>query len=385
MNRSIDLLERLAHETHNIFRMNRRGYLYVTADEARVGAFTRRAAHTADLGAGPLRIHSTSDADYQPEEPIAGATGADLLLEPELIRKHFPAITPQAAAVLHVRRAGWLSAQQLGMYLLEQARRLGVRLESCEVERVELSGGRVSGVVLGSGERIDCPVFVNAAGPFLKRVGTLLGIDIPVETELHLKISFKDHLRVVDRAAPLMIWDDGQSLPWDAPEREALQADPETRWLTEAFPPGVHARPEGAGESQTILMLWDYAAKRADPVFPLPADELYPEVVLRGLATMLPGLQRYFGRAPRPYVDGGYYVKTPENRLLAGPLPVDGAYVIGGLSGYGIMSCCAAGELLAACMAHATLPGYAAAFSIDRYNDPAYRAALAKVDSRGQL
>ena len=291
----------------------------------------------------------------------------------------------KAAAALHVRRAGWLSAQQLGMYLLEQARRLGVRLESCEVERVELSRGRVSGVVLGSGERIDCPVFVNAAGPFLKRVGTLLGIDIPVETELHLKISFKDHLRVVDRAAPLMIWDDEQSLPWDAPEREALQADPETSWLTESFPPGVHARPEGAGESQTILMLWDYAAKRAEPVFPLPTDELYPEVALRGLATMLPGLQRYFGRAPRPYVDGGYYVKTPENRLLAGPLPVDGAYVIGGLSGYGIMSCCAAGELLAAHVAHLPLPGYAAAFSIDRYNDPAYRAALAKVDSGGQL
>ena len=35
MNRSIDLMESLADESGNIFRMNRRGYLYVTADETK--------------------------------------------------------------------------------------------------------------------------------------------------------------------------------------------------------------------------------------------------------------------------------------------------------------------------------------------------------------
>jgi hypothetical protein len=34
-----------------------------------------------------------------------------------------------------------------------------------------------------------------------------------------------------------------------------------TRWMTETFPSGVHTRPEGAGESQTILMLWEYQTK----------------------------------------------------------------------------------------------------------------------------
>src|SRR5207344_627642 len=32
MNRSIDLLEELARESGNVFRMNRRGYLFATAD-----------------------------------------------------------------------------------------------------------------------------------------------------------------------------------------------------------------------------------------------------------------------------------------------------------------------------------------------------------------
>ena len=77
-----------------------------------------------------------------------------------------------------------------------------------------------------------------------------------------------------------------------------------------------------------------------------PLDPNYPDIVLRGLATMLPTLQAYFDNPPRPYMDGGYYLKTRENRLLIGHLQVDGAYKIGALSGYGLMAACAAGELL---------------------------------------
>ena len=103
---------------------------------------------------------------------------------------------------------------------------------------------------------------------------------------------------------------------------------------------------------------------------------LNAELALRGMAVMIPGLARYFDRAPRPYVDGGYYTKTRENRPLIGALPVEGAYVIGALSGYGLMAACAAGELLAAHVVGAALPGYAAAFAPARYDDPAYRALL---------
>src|SRR5438105_15286876 len=43
MNRSIDLLEDLARESGNVFRMNRRGYLFATADPDRVPGFLERA------------------------------------------------------------------------------------------------------------------------------------------------------------------------------------------------------------------------------------------------------------------------------------------------------------------------------------------------------
>src|SRR6266545_6623908 len=36
MNRSIDLMEALADESGNVFRMNRRGYLYLTANESSI-------------------------------------------------------------------------------------------------------------------------------------------------------------------------------------------------------------------------------------------------------------------------------------------------------------------------------------------------------------
>ena len=386
MNRSIDLMEELADASGNVFRMNRRGYLYVTADESKVADLENASGANSALGAGPLRVHSSDSSAYQPSRPDGfrdSPEGADLLLGNELIRKHFPYLTEQAVAALHVRRAGWLSAQQLGMYLLESARRSGVRYEAGKVTGVEIRNGRVEAVQLSSGERIPSPFFVNAAGPYLKEVGRMLGVDLPVFTELHLKAAIKDPLGAVVREAPLLIWNDVQTLPWEEEEREALASDDETRWLTQSFPAGAHTRPEGAGND--ILMLWEYQTKVMEPVWPPPMDDQYPEIALRGLAAMLPRIEDYFGKMPRPHLDGGYYTRTPENFPLVGPLGVDGAYVLGAVSGYGIMSACAVGELLAAHLVGSGLPSYAKAFALSRYEDPEYQKKLETWGDSGQL
>ena len=388
MNRSIDLMENLADENGNIFHMNRRGYLYVTGDERKIPDLIARSNQTSNLGAGQLRIHSSENSSYQAsalDDFHNQPSGADILLGSDLIHKHFPYLTEDAVAALHVRRAGWLSAQQLGMYLFETAKRLGVRFESARVDDGDVANGRVNGVKLSNGERIDCPIFVNAAGPYLKQVGKMLGVEIPVYTELHLKVAFKDPLGVVGRDAPLLIWDDEQSLPWTDDERATLAEDDKTKWLVEKFPAGAHTRPEGTGESQTILMLWEYKTRVLEPIFPPSLDEQYPEIAMRGMSAMLPGLKKYFDKMPKPQLDGGYYTRTRENRLLAGPLDVEGAYVIGAVSGYGIMSACAAGELLATHIAKTPLPSYASAFSPARYNNLEYLKKLENWDDSGQL
>ncbi|MEF3274974.1 MAG: FAD-binding oxidoreductase [Chloroflexus sp.] len=394
MNRSIERLEMLAAASGNRIRLNRRGYLYATADERRVAQWRAQAAAAAQYGNGPLRIHDRADAEYQPinaHDWRAAPAGADLLLDPDLIQRHFPGLSPAIVAVLHTRRCGWLSAQQLGALLLEEARMAGVTLVRGQLTAIEQHGGRISGVTVAAPGRtlhITTSRVVNAAGPHLAAVSDLLGIDLPVHNQLHLKAAFTDHLGVIPRNAPLLIWSDPVDLGWSEQERSDLRADPATAWLADPLPAGVHCRPEGEGSSQQVLLLWDYHPH--DPTmrtarFPLPLDDTFFELALRGMAVMLPGLRPYLQRLPRAYLDGGYYTCTPENRPLIGPLPVEGAYVIGALGGFGIMAACAAAELLAAHIVGTHLPAYAADFHPARYDDPGYRAQLAQWGETGQL
>ena len=387
MNRSIDLLEALADESGNVFRLNRRGYVYATADPAHAAELAKAAEVAAAMGAGPLRRHPGPEP-YRPAPPFeyrGQPAGADLLLDPDLIRRAFPYIAPDTVALVHARRCGWISGQQLGAYLLEQARRRGVRVLEGRVEGIDAGRGRVERVRVG-GVAIATRRFVDAAGPFVGDVARLLGVELPVFSERHVKIAFDDHLGVVPRDAPFLIWDDPQTLDWTEEERAGLGTADELQWMLEPFPAGVHLRPEGnSPDSRTILVIWAYHAEATPPVFPLPADPYFPELALRGMSRMIPGFQAYLERMPRCYLDGGYYTKTRENRLLAGPLPVDGAHVIGALSGYGLMAACAAGELLAAHVVGADLPDYAPAFTLARYDDPAYLARLQAWGPTGQL
>ena len=101
---------------------------------------------------------------------------------------------------------------------------------------------------------------------------------------------------------------------------------------------------------------------------------------------MIPDMSVYLSRMSRPVVDGGYYCKTQENRPLIGSLPVRGAFVIGALSGFGIMAAMAAGELLAKHVTGGQLPDYAPAFLLSRYEDPGYQELLENWDATsGQL
>lgn len=390
MNRSIDLLEDLALKNENTFHLNQRGYLFLTGNEDNIPGMIRKAQESSNLGAGELRIHRGNPGD--PEYKVAAArgfsdspSGADLILDRDLIHQYFPSITEDAIAALHIRRAGWLSAQQLGSLLLEKAKLHGVNLIEDRVQNVSISRNRVNGVKLESGGQIPTHNFVNAAGPYIKSISNTFGVELPVYCELHLKVSTADHLGIVPRDAPMLIWNDPQILPWTEEERSIILEDDDSRWLLDEFPRGVHTRPEGLADSQIVLMLWEYQTLEVDPVWPPPLDDLYPDLVLRGLSVMLPGLKSYFARPPRPFLDGGYYTKTRENRPLIGPLPVEGAWIIGALSGFGIMASMASGELLANHILGKSLPSYAPAFELSRYEDPAYNKMLDQLDDFGQL
>lgn len=384
MGRSIGILEDLADGSENAFRMNRRGYLFATADERRVDEWRRAGAQVRAHGGGELREHTRDDGRYVPS-PAHGVErsldGADLITDRSVIERFFPYLAPEVVAVLHARRCGWLSAQQLGMHLLESAAARGARFVRGRLDGLEAHDGRV-GAARVDGRRVAVERVVIAAGPFTRDVAAHLGVDLPIECEPHQKVAFHDRLGAIPRDAPFLIWADPQRIPWSDEERADLARSGDGELATGVFPPGAHGRPEGDGDA--VLMLWGHAARPAAATAALPNDPRYGEIVLRGWSSMIPALRSYFTRLPRAAVDGGYYARTPENRPLIGPLSVRGAFVVGALSGFGIMAACGAADLAARHVLGRPLPPDAPAFAPERYADPAYRELMREMTS-GQL
>ena len=370
MNRSIDLLEEVAEESGNAIRMNRRGYVFLTGDPNRVQELKKEAEAVSGLGGGALREHGDGSS-YKPSRPEGlepEPAGADLLLDRVAIRENFPFISEDTVAMLHVRRCGWMDVPSLGRWMLDRIASAGARIVQDRITGIETRNNRVTGARLASGSTIETEKLVLAAGPLVRDAGRMLGLEIPVFMELHGKVTVEDRAGVLPPDTPMLIWTDPIDLVWDDDERARHYADPATRHLTEPFPSGLHIRPRFRDEKQTFLGIWTYDTEPRAAEFPLAFDPAYPVIVLRGLARMIPGMRVYFEKADTLPVDGGYYCKTPDNRPLIGPLPVEGAYISGAHSGYGVMGSQAAGELVAGHVAGASLPGYAESFAFDRFD-----------------
>jgi glycine/D-amino acid oxidase-like deaminating enzyme len=388
MNRSISLMEDMASKNGNLFQMNQRGYLYVSKSEESVANLRTAAEEAAQLGAGKLRIHLEYPSDYQPhlDDGLASnLDGADLIMSQEVIQHHFPYLSEEVIAVLHVRRAGWLSAQQFGMWMLEEAKRVGVKYLQSSVTAIETSSNKVISVELNDEESVNCTHFVNAAGPFAAEIASLLNTQLPVHNELHLKSSIEDSRAVLDRSAPLVIFAEPQRIDWTKEETAYLKEDSEASWLLNKLPMGAHTRPEGSSEAQSILLLWDTRERRSETIFPIDVDPMEAETALRGLIEIIPGFRSYLNKMPKPTIDGGYYTKTEENRPLASPMSIEGTHFIGASSGYGIMAAAALGELMAAHISGNNLPSYSAAFHLNRYQDPQYIELLKTWGAKWQL
>jgi len=68
MNRSIDLLEELADESGNAFQLNRRGYVFLTANLQQIPIWQKAATEVSALDAGTVRGHPGPLA-YVPSQP----------------------------------------------------------------------------------------------------------------------------------------------------------------------------------------------------------------------------------------------------------------------------------------------------------------------------
>ncbi len=376
MNRSIDIMDDLAKATNDIFNMEQRGYLYIT--DKPTHELQDYFHHYKDLDVGDIRIHDGGEngnaRQYAPPSSQSGLNGADVLAHRQIIQKNFPHISADVQTAVHARRAGAVSAQQLGMFLLEEAKKHGATLITGDVVGVEADNQGVKAVEVvidGVQHKIQTRCFINAAGPFVPEIASYLDIELPIFSILQQKIAIQDIHGVIPRDVPFTIIMDGQYLDWSEQEKEELQLDSEFEWLLDKFPGGLHIKPEGGKDSPWIKLGWAINKVVEQPVWKPEAAPAFPDIVLRGAAKFVPGLKQYLDNLPQPIVRyAGYYTKTKENLPVIGPMGVDGAYVVGALSGFGTMASCAAGELIAAWVIGDDLPDYADALSLKRY-DPA--------------
>ena len=268
-----------------------RGYLFLvdasSAEifERRYAILTGRGAHVKRLSVGEIRAMLP---DLWVDDLVFGLMGTDDgYANPKEVLRGF--------------RAGALAAR--------------VEYIHDEVSAVQQAAGRVTGVTLASGERLDSPVVVNAAGPYAARVAAMAGLEQPVQP-------VRQHL-----------------FRCDLPKRWPY------RWPMTIDPGGVHWRhddPVSDEQPDRIIL----AKTKLDE----PFGENFVCDESRWLADFYPDLVR---RVPAfrdvQLVEGwaGLYEMTPDHNPMIGEHPrLKGFFMANGFSGHGLMMAPATGKVV---------------------------------------
>ncbi|KJC48129.1 FAD-dependent oxidoreductase [Bradyrhizobium sp. LTSP885] len=390
-NRSTDLMEDIARRSDNRIHMTRRGYFLVTREEKPDELLQQLFAGYGASASKLIRLHEGSGGTYAPALSAdwqSAPDGVDVLFGRDLIQTYYPKFDREVATGLHIRRAGDISGQQLGQYMLETMRLSGAQFQQAKVLGIA-KADRFAVDVLADGARqtIKADIIVNAAGPFAAHVSAMHGEQLPIINVLQQKIAFADRNHAVDRRMPFAIDLDGQTLAWSDDEREALASAPEFAGLLEPMPGSIHCRPDGGDHGEWIKLGWAFNEETTtEPVREPELNPYFPEVVLRAASRLQPALAHYLGALPRDRVHyGGYYPMTKENWPLIGAAKTAGVFLATALSGYGTMGACAAGDLCARAVVGAPAPEFARSLSLARYEDKTLMAELEATNSRGLL
>ncbi len=232
--------------------------------------------------------------------------------------------------------SGYGDPTSVALGYADAARRLGVTIEQgAEVVGVARARDRVGGVSLASGDSLEAPVVVNAAGLWSPAVARLAGVELPIVVGRH-------PVFVVERAA-------------DFGPAHRVYLD---------LAGGAYVRPETGNLTLTGSLTDDEAKHPMDP------ESLGAEV---GLDEAVPVLERT-GRALPRLTDAAYrrgwagaFDITPDWMPILDESPLTGFWIAAGMSGHGFKLAPAVGEMLAAAITGGTPPVSLAPFRLDRF------------------
>jgi len=263
------------------------------------------------------------------------------VLEPSDVARVDPRIdTTGLGAVLHEPESGYGDPVGVTAGYADAARRLGVAIEQgVEVTRIVTARGRATGVVTATGDRIDAPVVVNAAGLWSPAVAKLAGVTLPIVIGRH----------------PVFIV-----------ERDAGFGAPHIVYLDLAG--GSYVRPETGCLTLTGSLTDDETQHPTDPEL-LGADVGLDEAeaVLERTSRALPRLAE--ARYRQGYA--GAFDITPDWMPILDESPVRGFYIAAGMSGHGFKLAPAVGELMAARITRTSPPVSPAPFALGRFTGTA--------------
>ena len=361
---SIDLMTELIKEHGDVFDMRESGYLFVSREAGR-------------------DIFPVVSDDDSPGDRANDSQTFNRLLDRNEIRRRWPHLSHETEQVVSIPRAGTIDVQALGNLLLSEARRHDLNLRKGTVNSITRTPE--GGFRLSIDERsVTADNVVLASGPFVAPMASSLGVELPLYNVVQRKFFVPDPRGVVPAGMPFTICADPVTLGFEDEESAALQEDPALRWLLEPLPAGLHIKPEPGG---LIKIGWAFNRTREiDAQWEIANDPNFPNIAIRGAMQMLPGLETYVESLPTPVTQyGGYYTRTEENWPMIGPTQCPGLYVVAGLSGFGTMTACAVGDLLARHVVGDSLPSYARNFHPDRYSDPTVVLEINAMVSDGQL
>jgi sarcosine oxidase, subunit beta len=248
-----------------------------------------------------------------------------------------PRIDPAGlGAVLWEPDSGYGDPTAVTLGFAEAARRRGVRIEQgVAVTGLRVAGDRVTGVETSTGEWIEAPIVVNAAGLWSVGLARLAHLELPI---------------VVGRHPVFVV------------ERPRDFGAPHTVYLDLAG--GAYVRPETGDLTLTGSLTDDETQHPMDP------DRLGGDVgldeateVLARTGRALPRLQE--ARYRRGWA--GAFDITPDWMPILDQAPVAGFWIAAGMSGHGFKLSPAVGETMAALIVGAEPPVSAAPFRLDRF------------------
>ncbi|MBK8986072.1 MAG: FAD-binding oxidoreductase [Chloroflexi bacterium] len=253
------------------------------------------------------------------------------LVTPDDVARLAPSfVTHDFDAAAYEPESGYADPSATVNSLLTAARQRGaVLVQECQVTAVHTTASRITGVQTNKGD-FHAPIVVNAAGPWAKQVGDMVGLNLPIDTWRHDTLFIR-------RPAAI-----GPSHPTVIDMANSLYFRPETGGLTLV----------GLEDNNPIGLSPDGDADHAAPGFVARAVER--------ICRRVPLMEQGSLHSAHSGFDG----LTTDQRAILGAAGPEGFYLACGFSGTGFKI----GPAVGACMAELIVEGAARTVDITPFN-----------------